>query len=176
MSEENEVDFGNLSLDEKIAQVEQRTGNQPDRVKHPYELLALLGKKVYIVLSPYGKDDNIGTCFMIEWDIGEIKDHRGNSVTVDTELTFDNGEKYICYSSEDTEHGISLKDFNVVPNSYNNHAVFTTLDAAEAYVMYRKMMFSEDQSIAELEGDYAPHFTTEDVDRLLKAEKSETSE
>ena len=112
---------------------------------------------------------------MFDWAVGDVRDHRGNPVTVDAPLTFDDGEKYICFSAETPENGLSLKDFNVVPNSYNNHAIFTTKVAAEAYIMYRKMMFAEDQSIAELDGDYAPYFTKDDVTRLLKAEKSEES-
>ena len=177
MSESLEKDFSELTFVEKIASVDARTGDQPDRIKHPHDLLKLRGETIYVILSPFGKDDDIGTCFMIEWVVGEVKDHRNNLVTEDKELTFENGEKYICFSDETPENGLSLKDFNIVPNSYNNHAAFATKDAAEAYIMYRKMMFAEDQSIAELEGDYAPYFTSEDVSRLLKAEKSEeTSE
>lgn len=175
MSESMERDFSELTLVERIASVDVRTGNQPDRIKHPYELLKLRDKTIYIVLSPFGKDDDIGTCFMFEWVVGEVTDHRGSPVTEDTELTFDNGEKYICFNGDKPENGLSLKDINIVPNSYNNHAVFITEEAAEAYAMYRKMMFAEDSSIAELEGDYAPFFTADDVARLLKAEKSEDS-
>ncbi len=175
MSETTEKEFQDLTLEERMAKVDERTGDQPDRISHPHQLLDIRGQKMFIVLSPFGKEDNIGTCFMIEWDAGDIKDHRGIIVTKETVLSFDEGEKYICYSSSDPDNGISLKDFNIVPNSYNNHAVFTTLEAAEAYIMYRKMIFAEDQSIAELEGDYAAHFTTDDVARLLKAEQSESS-
>lgn len=175
MSENAEIEFSDLTLEGRISAVDARTGDQPDRITHPHQLLDMKGNKIFIVISPFGKEDNIGTCFMIDWMVGEVRDHRGIMVMADVELTFDNGEKYICFSDDEPENGISLKDFNIVPNSYNNHAAFTTLEAAEAYVMYRKMIFAEDESIAELEGDYAAHFTKDDVARLLKAEKSEES-
>ncbi len=176
MTDSTENDFANLTLVEKIKAVDERTGNQPDRIKHPYELLDLHGETLHIVLSPFGKEDNIGTCFMIDWVVGEVKDHRGNLVSKDLELVFDNDEKYVCFHNIDVEHGISLKDFNIIPNSYNNHLVFTTKEAAEAYVMYRKMIFQEDSSISELEGDYNPYFTTIDVDRFIKAEEADAAD
>jgi len=173
MTDSTEMDFSKLTLSEKIETVDERTGNQPDRIKHPYELLDLRGERLHIVLSPFGKENNIGTCFMIDWVVGDVKDHRGNEISKDIELSFDDDQKYICFHAEDNENGISLKDFNIIPNSYNNHLVFTTKEGAEAYSMYRKMIFKEDDSISELEGDYNPFFTTVDIERFNKAEEAD---
>jgi len=176
MSEEQkEVDFSELSFEERIEAVNKRLDNQPGRISDPRELLDLKGETMYLVTSPFGKDQDIGNCFILTWDIGTVTDHRGNLVERDRALAFDDDEKYLCGSHSNSDHFLSLKDFNIVPNSYNNHSAFRTKAEADAYAMYRKMCFAEDPSIAELEGDYAHWFTQEDVDRLLKSEKEANS-
>ena len=172
-TETTERDFSSLSFEEKVAVVDQRIGNQPDRIKHPHQLLDLTGKTIYLVMSPFGKDENIGTCFKLTWDVGEVKDHRGNLVEKDKELTFDNNERYLCHSYANSDNGLSMKDFNIIPNGYNNNAAFVTEESADAYIMYRKMMFPEDSSLQELEGDFAAYVTAEDIERLVKSEDQE---
>lgn len=176
MSEtENEVDFSQLTFEERIIEVDKRLENQPGRISNPKELLDLQGETVYLVTSPFGKDKNIGNCFILTWEVGVVSDHRGKLVKKNKPLTFNNDEKYICSNYSNPDHFISLKDFNIVPNSYNNHGAFKTKEEANAYAMYRKMCYEEDPSINELEGDYAHWFTKEDVDRLLKSEQQANS-
>lgn len=168
---DTEKDFSDLTFDERIEVVDKRLGNQPGRIKDPRELLKLTGETIYLVTSPFGKDQDIGTSFTLTWEVGKVEDHRGNPITEDQEPSFDDDEKYICYGHADTKSALSLRDFNIVPNSYNNTAAFAKKQHADAYAMYRKMMFAEDTSIAELEGGYAHFFNNDDIKRLLKAEK-----
>ena len=172
MSEENEVEFGDLTIEEKVKAVDDRIGNHDGRISDPRDLLGMEGNTIHMVISPFGKDNNLGNGIMLPWKVGKIADHRGNAVAEGSELTFDNGEKYVCYDFDDADKGISLKDFNIVPNSYNNHAAFISEEDANAYAMYRKMLFEEDTNIAELEGDYDPFFTGEDIERLVKSENT----
>ena len=168
---DTEKDFSDLTLEERIDSVNKRLGNQPGRITDPRELLKLTGQTIYLVTSPFGKDQDIGTSFILTWEVGKVADHRGNEVTEDAELSFDDDQKYICYGYNDTKSALSLRDFNIVPNSYNNTAAFAEKQHADAYAMYRKMMFAEDTSIAELEGGYAHYFNQDDIKRLIKAEK-----
>jgi len=165
------VEFTDLNFDERIAEVDIRIGDQPDRIKTPLELLPFYGTTVYIVVSPYGKEQNLGTCFIWEWDIGDIKDQHGNILREGDEIDVAAKKKFICYSHSSPDKGISLRDFNVYPNNYNNHCVFPTMDAAKAYVMYRKVQFMEDEGIARLDGEYSHHVTLDQVKRLLENEK-----
>ena len=173
MAEDKKVDFESLpTIHEKIEAVDERLGNQPDRIRHPHELLDLQGEKIFLVLSPFGKEQNIGTCFILDWEVGEVKDHRGSLVQKGVELAFGNDEKYVCYSSTNPDEGLSLRDLNIVPNNYNNHAAFLNKESAEAYAMYRKIAYAEDESIKELEGVYNHYFDVEDVKRLVKSEEA----
>ena len=169
---DNTVEFSDLPLEDRIRLVDERIGDHPDRIKHPYDLLDLYGETIYLVVSPFGKDQEIGNCFLLTWEVGKVMEHRGAPVSKDVPLTFDDDEKYVCQGLSKTTNGISLKDFNIVPNSYNNHAAFTNAEAADAYAMFRKLQFMEDPSIAELEGDYAHWFTEEDIERLRKSEEN----
>jgi len=168
---DTEKDFSDLTLEERIDSVNKRLGNQPGRITDPRELLKLTGQTIYLVTSPFGKDQDIGTSFTLTWEVGKVEDHRGNPVTEDADLSFDDDQKYICYGYNDKKSALSLRDFNIVPNSYNNTAAFSEKQHADAYAMYRKMMFAEDTSIAELEGGYAHYFNQDDIKRLIKAEK-----
>lgn len=167
----NEINFSDLSYDEQVKEVDDRIGDHPERIKSPYELLDIKGQTIYLVVSPFGKEQEIGNCFLLTWEVGDVIEHRGEPLTLDTPLMFDNDQKYICYSFSSPDHGLSLKDFNIVPNTYNNHAAFTSEDAAHAYVLYRKLQFAEDPSISGLEGDYAHWFTKEDIARLRRSEE-----
>jgi len=164
-------DFSELTFEERIEVVNKRLGDQPGRITDPRDLLKLVGETIYLVTSPFGKDQDIGTSFTLTWEVGKVEDHRGNSVTEDAELSFNDDQKYICYGYNDEKSALSLRDFNIVPNSYNNTAAFARKQDADAYAMYRKMMYAEDTSIAELEGGYAHYFKNDDIKRLLKAEK-----
>ncbi len=168
---DTDKDFSDLTFEERIEVVNKRLGNQPGRIKDPRELLKLVGETIYLVTSPFGKEQDIGTSFILTWEVGKVADHRGNAVTDNEEPSFSDDEKYICYGYNDKKSALSLRDFNIVPNSYNNTAAFARKQDADAYAMYRKMMFAEDTSIAELEGGYSHYFNNDDIKRLLKADK-----
>lgn len=170
MSEET-VAFSDLNFVERITEVDRRIGDQPGRIKSPLDLLSLVGQTVYIVVSPYGKQQDLGTCFIWEWDIGEIKDQYGKVLKEGDEIDISSKKKYICYSYTSTEKGLSLRDFNVNPNNYNNHCMFSTRELAEAYVLYRKLQFMEDEGIARLDGEYSFFVTLEQVKNLLDNEQ-----
>lgn len=167
MSQEN---FSELSLDEKVAIIDERLGHQPDRISNPKDLLSLYGKTIYFVVSPFGDEEQIGNGTILSWDVGKVCKHTGELITEESEITLDNNEKYICFDHTNIENGVSLKDFNIIPNTYNNHAAFSSKNAAEAYVVYRKLQWSEDSNIKSLEGDYAHWFTVSDIERLNEAE------
>ena len=171
-----EVKFGDLTFEQKVEAVEARLGNQPGRIKTPHDLQKLHGQEVFMVLSPHGKDNNISNCFFDTWKVGKVMDHRGNEIQQDVPLSFDNDLKYVCSHYDEPKHIISLKDFNVVPNNYNNHAIFSSKEDADAYSLYRKMCFGDDESIAELDGSYAPFFTEDDMKNLCEAEDKARSE
>lgn len=156
-----------MSFGERVTYSDERLGDHPDRIKSPQELLKYKGQNVYIVVSPFGNDENIGTCFIWEWDVGNITDHHGKKVTRKLKIDLSAKNRYLCYGVTHEDCGISLKDYNVVPNNYNNNCIFSTKDAAEAYVMYRKLQYAEDQSIANIENKYSHFFTIEHVANLL---------
>ncbi len=168
---DKDVEFSDLTFKERVEFVNKRLGNQTGRITDPRELLELTGQTIYLVASPFGKDQDIGTTFTLTWEVGKVEDHRGNPINKDQDLSFDDDEKYICFGYKETDAALSLRDFNIVPNSYNNTAAFAEKQHADAYAMYRKMMFAEDTSIAELEGGYAHYFKSDDIKRLIKAEK-----
>lgn len=176
MTDQTEVKFADLTLDQRIEAVNGRIGDHPNRISHPSQLLDLKGQTVYMVLSPFGKTENIGSAFLLEWVVGDIKDQLDNVITSGDEFVFDDEHRYLCYHDEQPDIGMSLRDINIVPNSYNNHAVFSEKESAEAYIMYRKMMFETDSSIEELEGDYVHYFTVEDIVRLRTIEEEQKEE
>lgn len=174
MSDE-EKSFDDMTFDEQIQNVQNRLGSPEGMITDPRELLDHKGKKLYIVSSPFSNKENISNCFVDEWTIGVIQDQNGNLVEKDKELSFADNEKYICFSHAEPDHGISLKDFNVVPNSYNNNGIFPTEELANSYMVYRKMMHAEnhDQGIDDIRGNYDFWFTKTDVARLVEAEKND---
>lgn len=171
MTDSESKAFDDMNFMERVEDVDARLGDQPDRIRLPHELLDLEGQTVYMVISPQGQEKNLGTCFIWEWNVGRIQDHYGKALKADDEIDITSKAKYLCYSSTHTDRGISLQDFNIIPNNYNNHAVFAALESAEAYHLFRKLQFPEDEGIARLNNEYDPFFTQEHVDRLLKNEK-----
>lgn len=182
MTDTETTSFSDLGFIERIAEVDKRIGDQPGRIKSPLDLLSLYGQMIYIVVSPYGKEQDLGTCFIWEWVVGEIKDQYGKILKESDEIDVEAKKKYICYSHPgsdqetntllNVEHGISLRDFNINPNNYNNHCVFPTRELAEAYVLYRKLQFKEDEGIARLDGEYDFHVTIDQVKNLLQNEQT----
>ena len=170
-TETDNISFCDLTLVERIAEVDKRLGDQPDRIKSPLDLLPFTGQTIYIVVSPYGKEQDLGTCFVWEWDVGEIKDQHGDVLQESDEIDVVAKKKYICYSHTNPDKGLSLRDFNVYPNNYNNHCVFPSHESAKAYVLYRKLQFVEDAGIARLDGEYSHHVTLEQVAKLLENEQ-----
>lgn len=174
----SQEEFSSLSLDERIATVGDRLGNQPDRITHPKELLSLRGEEIFIVISPFGDSGNeqIGNGTLLSIKVGDVKKHTGEQITEDSEISIDNDEKYLCFCYDNNESCISLRDFNIIPNSYNNHAVFTSEEAATAYMIYRKLQWEVDNNIMELEGDYTVFVTNDDINLLLDVEAKTKSE
>ena len=100
--------FDDMNFMERVEDVDDRLGNQPDRIRLPHELLDLEGQTVYMVISPQGQEKNLGTCFIWEWNVGKIQDHYGHPLKVDDKIDISSKAKYLCYSSTHTERGISL--------------------------------------------------------------------
>ncbi len=115
MTELREKKFSELNVAERISYVDQRLGDHPDRIKSPLDLLKCKGQKIYIVISPSGPEIDLGTCFLWEWDVGRVTDFDGNDLTEEEILTID--KKYLCYGDTYKERGISLKDYNIIPNN-----------------------------------------------------------
>lgn len=181
MSDDTIIEFDGLSFEEKIVAVDRRLNKVSNevtgRIRTPHELVPLQGQTIYLIISPHTTEKDIANCILLEWKVGTVQDHRGKLVEAGVPLSFENDEKYICLGGDNPDHIISLKDFNVVPNSYNNNAAFSTKDAAEAYSVYRKMMYPMDPNIAELASFDADQtfyfFRRTDVERLIEAENQQ---
>ena len=123
-------------------------------IKDYTDLFALKGQTIHIVMSPFGKENDLGNAFHLEWVVGDVWEIEG-------------GEDSRYVLSDGADHYISLKDMGVVANNYNNHATFATKQEADDYAAYRKATFEIDQSIEDVEGEYDPYFTMSDVDMLI---------
>lgn len=185
MSSENVsavVDFTDLTLAERVAATNQRLGEHQGRISSIEELLEHQGEKIYMVVSPFGKSDqhDIGTCFIWEWSIGRVIDQYGQEMTSSAEVETPNEKgvyrRPILESATDPDNIISLKDFNVIPNNYNNHAVFVDQSKAHAYLMYRKVSFDEMKTLEKLDGEYPYWFTHEHIKKFAEMEDQISSQ
>lgn len=168
MTGSQEKSFTAMDFAERVAYTDERIGDHPDRIKSPKDLLKLKGQNIYVVVSPFGTEQNTGTCFIWEWDVGEITDQHNKKVTTKLKIDPFAKKRYICFGKTHTECGLSLKDYNVMPNNYNNNCIFTNRDAAEAYIMYRKLQYAEDKSLTNIEDKYNHFFTIDHVAEMLR--------
>lgn len=150
--------FDTLTLDERIDVVAEKMGGMhPDRISTVPELMALRGETVYLVISPYGQEQDLGNGFIYEWVVGDIT--TPDRTPIDTfDGTMVDDVKLICeYLDDDPDadyRAISLKDFNVIPNNHNNHCVFSSKDGIEAYIVFRKLKYDEDVNLTEIKDEY----------------------
>ena len=166
------VSFNSLSFDERVVEVENRIGDQPDRIKSPFDLLKLKGQRIFCVVSPFGNEEaDIGTCFMVEWTVGEIKDQYGIPLEQVNDIDLSAKKKYICWSATEPKHGLSIRDFNIIPNNFNNHCAFTDKDSAESYMFFRKLQFTVDLALDQASEKYPYYVTIEDVAKMLEIEQ-----
>ena len=149
--------FYALSLTERVDAVNEKMGGiHPDRISTVQDLIDLYGKTVYLVLSPHGQEQNLGNGFIHEWIVGRITTSEKMPISIFDELTVDD-VKYVCEFLTDNPEdyrAISIKDFNVIPNNHNNHCIFTSLEGVEAYAIYRKLKWQEDENLTQISGEY----------------------
>lgn len=148
--------FSEMTLDERVAVVNKRFGGEhPDRISTPAELIEIIGKPIFFVMSPFGNNQDIGNGFLYEWVADRLEDKEGALIESADQVSLKDEEKYICINDNaDIFKALSIKDFNILPNTYNNHAAFSTKEGAEAYVMFRKLQWSEDTTVNELVNEY----------------------
>jgi len=147
--------FADMTLSEQIQVVNDRfMGNHPDRITQPSELFNVLGETVYIVLSPFGKDQDIGNGYIFDMSIDEIRSKDGEILNNYDVLSIDSLENPVCICNDDEFKALCLRDLNIIPNIYNNHAAFTTRDGAEAYAMFRKIQWLEEQSLIDMSNEF----------------------
>lgn len=152
--------FYDLSLAERIDAVNEKMGGlHPDRVSTVQELMELYGKTVYLVLSPYGQEQDIGNGFIYEWVVGGITTPAPDKTPVEVfDESMVDDMKFVCeYLTDDPDEeyrAIAIKDFNVIPNNHNNHCIFSSLEGVEAYAIYRKLKWEEDENLTEIKAEY----------------------
>lgn len=167
------ADFQQLTLNEKVNAVNSRIGNPESRISHPNKLLDLYGKTIYLVISPIMNGMHISNGFILTWDVGEVKNSRNQRYSKDDEIITDGSEVYVCYDFNDRTKAISLRDFNIIPNSYNNHAAFPDKDSAEAYLLYRKMAYDSNSNFDSISTKgHAFYVTNEDIERYQESKKN----
>lgn len=161
--------FSELSFQEQVDVVNDRLGAEHiDRIVTPQELLDLTGESIFVVLSPFGQEQDTGNGFVFEWVVGKIITQDFKEITSFDNVIINDDTKYICVHKEDDRYkpdfmAISLKDFNIIPNIYNNHSAFITLEGARSYVMYRKLKWKEDDVLIQLIGEYNYWMTKEQI-------------
>jgi hypothetical protein len=145
------------TIDEGLARLEERIGQHRGRISTMAELLALKGEKIWLVSSPIDHNSGnepecTGSSFLISWTVGEIFDSKGKIVADSKEFPKGKNIPKMSYFNNDSvrtwdEDGetkhliISLRDYNVIPNHYTNHAAFTTENDANNYRMWLKMRY-----------------------------------
>ena len=153
--------FSELSFQEQVDKVNIRLGAEHvDRIETPEELLKLTDESIFVVLSPFGQEqENTGNGFVFEWVVGKIITDDFDEITTFDNIVIDDDTKYVCVHKDVDRYksdfkAINIKDFNIIPNTFNNHAAFTTLEGARSYVMFRKLQWKEDEVIIQLIGEY----------------------
>lgn len=164
----------NLNFEQRVELVQERLGHPTDMITDPRQLIDHAGEKLYLVISPFGQDEqDIANIIVFEWVIGEIKDHFDNLITHDTEIDPEITTRYILYHHKNRENGISCRDFNIIPNGYNNHASFLSKDSAQAYALYRKMSFDQNDALKQVDDNFIFFVNEEDVARLRESDQEQ---
>jgi len=142
--------FSNLSYNERVDSVNQRLNKPIGRITSIDELLKLTNNSLYIVLSPMTNDGNVSNTLIINWELGKIEDEFGNIIT-----KFNNDEQitYFIYhlDSKHNHKALECKDLNIMPNNYNNHAVFNKIGDAKSYAVQRKMTYTLSHNLDDLD-------------------------
>ena len=147
-------EFYKLTEQQRYELLDTRLGVHIDRVSSLDDLFNLKGSEVYLVFSPNTTKGQIGNSFMKLWVIGDIIDYHGNIVDNTKEIDKSSEIHYLCYDEIDDDLCFGLTDFNVLPNNYNNNAVFKSKEGAEMYIMYRKLKYDSEDQYDRIEKDY----------------------
>jgi len=164
-------DFSKMSLSDRIQVVNERIGgDHPDRITQPNEVIDMIGKNVYFVISPLSQERNIGNATIYEWMVDRITSNDGTVIENVNQISLDDDERYICINDNIELKALSLKDFNIIPNIYNNHAAFISKEGAEAYAIFRKLQWAEDDSLSQLMHEYDFWITDEQLKNIQENE------
>lgn len=141
------------------------------RIQTPQDLLSLVGTTICLVISPISKNANVGNCLFLEWLVGAVVDIDEKPLTEESGFNTDDGQIILLKDTDKNDY-ISIKDFNIIPNAYNNHAAFIDRDSANSYALYRKMKFEVDDQIAEIvDNSYRYRISGDDIEKFQKADE-----
>lgn len=141
------IRFSEKSLQERILTVSNRLNDPIGRIQSIGELLNYYGQSIFIISSPIAEEKNVSNSYCFEWKVGSVEDINGNQITKDDEIDISNRIKYLIYHFDDNNKAMECKDINIIPNNYNNHAVFHNYDDAKAYMVQRRMSFKESEQL-----------------------------
>ena len=165
-----EDDFEKLSYEEKVSFMEARLGgNHEDRIKSLVELYDLIGNEIYIVISPFGPDENdkrnLGNSYLYEWKVGSIINQNKDLLSDRNAALYpDNNDEFYCLADSDVFKAINVTDLNIIPNINNNHTAFTSKEGAEAYMVYRKLTWPIDEDIDIIANQFDFWLSEEQID------------
>lgn len=131
--------FTDLSYDQKVQQVDKRMNYPSGRIRTIHEMVTLYGTTIYIVGAMIFTENsnNISTPAIYEWKVGNVEDIYGNHVQLNTVIS--DKLLYFIFHYDDNDYALECQDINIIPNLYNNHAVFSNKDDANAYVIQHHM-------------------------------------
>ena len=161
-------EFQNLTPQERVDFIEARMGGtHSDRIASLVELFDLIGNTMYFVISPFGPsgNKNLGNAYVYEWKIGSIiKQDKIPILDRDELLDPSLNDAYYCLYDSDDFKAVNIMDLNIMPNIDNNHAAFSTKEAAEAYAVYRKLKWDVDPDIDTIAKEFEPWLTEKQMD------------
>lgn len=137
------INFSEQTLEERIATVDARLNDPVGRIRTVGELIDHRGQPIFIVSSPIAEARNVSNSYCFEWKVGSVEDSYGKIMSKDDVPDISNRIKYLIYHHDDNNKAMECKDTNIIPNNYNNHAVFHNYEDAQAYMVLRRMSFAE---------------------------------
>lgn len=169
MSNVTDDEFQNMTPQERVDIIENRMGgSHTGRIVSLVELFDMIGETMYFVISPFGPNGNknLGNAYIYEWKVGAItKQDKVPIIDRDELLNPVSDDAFYClYNSSDFK-ALNIMDLNIIPNIDNNHAAFNTKEAAEAYVVYRKLKWDVDSDIDTIAKEFEPWLTEDQLDR-----------